>query len=161
MPILSTTTSVTMSTTTPSTTSRPTASLLRLRPVPVVYITSCWTTGRAFGHCPRSATRRYRHISWEHAADHEKFDILTAYLTHSGCGCTELVSHLLTAVPAISSTSPRRHHQLQHRRLHALQVDVNDMHARFGILADSMLAGSADIGFYHNSVYDASCKLDS
>ena len=32
---------------------------------------------------------------------------------------------------------------------------------RFGIFADSMLAGSADIDFNHDSVYEANCKLDS
>ena len=62
--------------------------------------TTCWITGRVFGHRPRSATRRCRHINCRHAADYEEFDILTAGFACDGCDCIVLVLHLLSAVPA-------------------------------------------------------------
>ena len=62
--------------------------------------TMCWTTGRVFGHRPRSATRRCRRINCRHAADHEEFNIPTASFACDGYDCIVLVLHLLTAVSA-------------------------------------------------------------
>ena len=40
-------------------------------------------------------------------------------------------------------------------------MKVNCVHSRLGVLADSVLAGSADIDIYHNPVHDSDRMLDS
>ena len=40
-------------------------------------------------------------------------------------------------------------------------MKVNFVHSRLGVLADSVLAGSADIDIYHNSFHDFDCMLVS
>ena len=40
-------------------------------------------------------------------------------------------------------------------------MKVNFVHSRLGVLADSVLAGSADIDIHNNSFHDFDCMLDS